>query len=176
LPELTRDLGLLGRRSKAHEPLLEPLRVERPRERLLDDEDDVMPTPAEDVADADAVVRRSERPFGEEDDCCHAALARTLHREEPPLPGDSFELRDAAVLDLDPRSGDEILDRARYEHLARLRARRDARARVHRDSRHLAVDDLALAGVKSRTHVGAGAVHRLCDRAGASDRARRPVE
>ena len=31
---------LLGRRREPHQPLLEPLRLERARERLLDDEDD----------------------------------------------------------------------------------------------------------------------------------------
>ena len=32
--------SLLGRRAEAHQPLLEALRLERPGERLLDDEDD----------------------------------------------------------------------------------------------------------------------------------------
>ena len=45
-----------------------PLRLERPRERLLDDEDDPVPAPAQHVADADAVVRRAECALGEEDD------------------------------------------------------------------------------------------------------------
>src|SRR5262249_26868670 len=142
----------------------------------LDDEDDAMPAPAEDVADADAVVRRPERPLGEEDDRRHAALAGTLHREEPPLAGDSLELRDAAVLELDPRPGDEDLDRARHEHLARLRARGDARARVHRDSGNLAVDDLALACVEAGAHVDAELANGFGNRTGTADRARRPVE
>jgi hypothetical protein len=42
LPELPRLLLRLGRRLKAHEPLLEALRLERARERLFDHEDDPM--------------------------------------------------------------------------------------------------------------------------------------
>ena len=68
LPELAGDLGLVGRGRQAHRGLLEPLRLERSRERLLDDEDDPMSALAEHVADPDAVVRGPERPFGEEHD------------------------------------------------------------------------------------------------------------
>ena len=68
LPELARDLGDLGRRTQAHEPLLEALRFQGPGEGLLDDEDHPVATLAEDGADPDAVVGRAERPFGEEDD------------------------------------------------------------------------------------------------------------
>src|SRR5205085_1223173 len=39
-PELAGRLLALGRRRQAHDALLEALRLERPRERLLDHEDD----------------------------------------------------------------------------------------------------------------------------------------
>ena len=61
-------LGDLGRRPETHEALLEALRLERAGERLLHDEDDPMAARAEDVPDADAVVRRSEGALGEEHD------------------------------------------------------------------------------------------------------------
>ena len=56
-----------------HEPLFESLGLERAGERLLDDEDNTVPAPSQNVADADAVVRRPERAFGEEDDRRHSA-------------------------------------------------------------------------------------------------------
>ena len=68
LPELARLLGLRGRGREPHRPLLEPFRLERAGERLLDDEDDPVAAPAQHVADAHAVVRGTERALGEEDD------------------------------------------------------------------------------------------------------------
>ena len=68
LPELARDLGLFRRRRQSHRRLLEPLGLQRARERFLHDEHDPVPAFLQDVADADAVVRRPERPFGEEHD------------------------------------------------------------------------------------------------------------
>src|ERR671918_208718 len=71
LPELARLLLLLGRRSEAHQALLEPLLLERAGEQLLDDEDHAVAGPSQHVADPDAVVRRPERTLGEEDDRAH---------------------------------------------------------------------------------------------------------
>src|SRR6187431_3228869 len=67
-PELAGDLVDLGLRPKAHQALLETLRLERPGERLLHDEDDAVASRAKHVADTDAVVRRAERTLREEDD------------------------------------------------------------------------------------------------------------
>jgi hypothetical protein len=55
----------------------------------------------------------------------------------------------AAVLEVDPGAGDEILDRSRDEHLSGRRRSGDARADVHGDPGDLAVGDLALAGVQT---------------------------
>ncbi len=66
LPELPRNLGLLGRRGQAHRGFLEAFGLERPGERLLHDEHDPVPALLQHGADADAVVRGAERPFREE--------------------------------------------------------------------------------------------------------------
>src|SRR4029077_1069756 len=68
LPELPRDLGLQRRRAEPHEALLETLGLQGPLERFLDDEDHAMAAPAQHIPDTDAVVGRSERSLGEEDD------------------------------------------------------------------------------------------------------------
>jgi hypothetical protein len=73
LPELARLLGFGRRRRESHRPLLEALSLERPRERLLHDEDDPVPAPAQHIADADAVVRRPEGALREEDHHSHCA-------------------------------------------------------------------------------------------------------
>src|SRR5207302_926921 len=72
--------------------------------------------------------------------------------------------------------GDEVLDRARNEHLARRRQRRDARAGVYRDSCHLPVDEFALPGVQPRPHLESELVHPLDDGTRTPDRARRTIE
>jgi len=60
--------GASGRRLELHQRLLEALRLERAGERLLDHEDDARATLEQHLADADAVVRRPEGAFREEDD------------------------------------------------------------------------------------------------------------
>ena len=83
---------------------------------------------------------------------------------------------DAAVLEGEAGAGDEILDRARDEHLAGLGVGGDARAGVHRDPRHLAVQQLALAGMEARAHLEAERVTPSTIALRAADRPRRPVE
>src|SRR5207253_1506637 len=58
LPELAGLLLDLGLRLEAHARLLEPLRLERAGERLLDDEDDARAALPQAAADPGAVVRR----------------------------------------------------------------------------------------------------------------------
>src|SRR4029077_1865656 len=76
LPELAGLLWLLWPRCEPHEPLLEPLGLERARARILHDEDAAMTAAAQHVTDANAVVRRPERPFGEEDDRSGSGVQR----------------------------------------------------------------------------------------------------
>src|SRR5205807_410397 len=95
---------------------------------------------------------------------------------EVPLAGDPVERVHAAIAELEPGAGDEILDGAGDEHLARARLRRDAGARVHGDAGHLAVDDLALAGMQPESQLEVAPLDRLANRAGTADRARRSVE
>ena len=76
LPELARVLlGVLGGRRQAHQPLLEALCLERSGERLLGDEDNPVAAGAQDVGNADAVVRRPVGALGEEDEGRHAQTA-----------------------------------------------------------------------------------------------------
>src|SRR5207253_5388055 len=88
-PELARHLLGFGRRSEPHPPLLEALRLEAPRERLLDDEQDPVPALPEDLADPNAVVRRPVSTLGEEDDgrhqCRRLSAAATIARCPSPL-------------------------------------------------------------------------------------------
>ena len=87
LPELARDLGDFGRRAESHQPLFEALRLERPGERLLDDEYDPVAAFAQDAADPDAVVGRPEGSLGEEHDraaCGHGG--KDAIRRDPLAP------------------------------------------------------------------------------------------
>ena len=67
-PELPGVLVALGRRSQIHEVLLEAEGLETASPGGLRGEDHAMPTPFEDLADPDAVVRGPVRALGHEDD------------------------------------------------------------------------------------------------------------
>ena len=100
-PELAGDLGLGRRRAEAHQALLEALGLERPGERLLDDEHDPVATLAQHVADPDAVVGRAVGALGEEDDGArvrHVALriAGTPWRSADDAAGEGRPLSRAA--------------------------------------------------------------------------------
>jgi hypothetical protein len=82
----------------------------------------------------------------------------------------------AAVLELDPRAGDEILDGSRDEHLARPRSARHSRSDVDGQPGDLLPDALALAGVDPRPHLETELGNPLHDLAGTGDRPRGPVE
>ena len=75
-----------------------------------------------------------------------------------------------------PGADDEILDGARDEHLARLGERRDARAEVDGEALGAGVGELDLARVEAGADLEAEPAHRVADRAGTADRARRAVE
>ena len=114
-----------------------------------------------------AVVRVVELP---------PAACAAVDRIEPPFAGDALQLGRPALTKLKAGAGDQILHRARDEHLAGLRGLRDSRADVDGDSAHLAFDHLALTGVQAGTDLQTQLLHRLGDRAGAADRSSRPVE
>ena len=95
--------------------------------------------------------------------CRTGAGARPPRRpgEQLPVAREPLELAVAAILECDPRAGDEILHRARNEHLAGLRLRCDARSGVHRDPGDLSVDELTLARVQAGPDLEAELAHGL---------------
>src|SRR5215475_6239581 len=64
------------------------------------------------------------------------------HSEQLPLAGDTFQLAEAAVLELDARSSDKVLHRAGYQHFSWLGAGGNPCACMNRDSSDLAVYQL----------------------------------
>jgi hypothetical protein len=76
----------------------------------------------------------------------------------------------------DSRSGNEILDRARYQDLARVRPPGDAGADMDRDAAALGAHRFALAGVHAGTDLEAEGATAAADRLGTADGAGRPVE
>jgi hypothetical protein len=66
--------------------------------------------------------------------------------------GDALELVLAAVFELDSRAGDEVLYRARDEHLPGLGEGGDPGADVNGDAAGLVVDQFALACMQSCTN------------------------
>ena len=75
--------------------------------------------------------------------------------EQAPAPGTSCQLVLAALLEDDARAGDDVLDRARDEHLAGKGGRSDSRADVDRDSADAVVGLLDLAGVDAGSQLEA---------------------
>src|SRR6187431_2943747 len=82
----------------------------------------------------------------------------------------------AAVDERDAGPGDQVLDRARHEHLAGAGLRRDPRADVDGDAADLRAHHLALAGVHAGTQLEPQRPGAFADRLGATDGARRAVE
>src|SRR5207244_646096 len=93
-----------------------------------------------------------------------------------PLARYPLERVETAVGELDPRAGDQILDRSGDEDLARTGECRNAGARVHRDPAHRVARELDLAGVNARAHLQPELRYPLDDTPGAADRARGAVE
>ncbi len=73
----------------------------------------------------------------------------------------AFEGAEAAILELDSRPRDEILDGAGDEYLVRLGLGRNPCVDVDHDSAYLAVDELALAGVQPGSDLDAELGHRV---------------
>src|SRR5439155_14615863 len=82
----------------------------------------------------------------------------------------------AAILELDTRAGNQVLDGARNEHLARLGEGGDARPDVNGDAARFAVNELALAAVQPSAYVQVEGADGLLDREGAVDSPCRAVE
>src|SRR4051794_20821768 len=96
--------------------------------------------------------------------------------EQSPLVRDPLEAVRAALLEADPGAGDEVLHRARHEHLPRLRKRADSCGDVDRDAADVLADHLHLAGVQPDPHRDARPARGGQDRLAAPDRPRRAVE
>jgi len=105
-------------------------------------------------------------------------LTETSRNDREQVPGlrNPLELVLAAILELNSRTGDKVLDRGRHEHLSGLGEGRDARAYVDSDAPRLAVDQLALAAVQPRADLQVEVADGLSDREGTADRPCRAVE
>src|SRR5262245_9269923 len=95
---------------------------------------------------------------------------------QPPLSRNALQLVGAALVELDSRTGHEVLDRGGDEHFTRLGERGDPRSRRDRDPAELAVDALELAGVEAGPHLEPERADRVANRGRALDRAPGPVE
>src|SRR5207247_5170525 len=95
---------------------------------------------------------------------------------EPPLAGNALELAGAAVLELDPGPGNQVLDRLRHEHLSRSGLRGNPCTCVHGDPADSFTGELDLARVEAGADLEAEPTHGLRDRLRRADRARRTVE
>src|SRR5262245_42486742 len=105
-----------------------------------------------------------------------AGLGKRANGEETPVARNALEGGGAAVVELQPRAGHQVLDGLRDEHLPGGRLGRHPRPDRDRDAGDLLVDDLALAGVEPGAELEPQLGHRVPDRARAADRTRRPVE
>src|SRR4051812_29625895 len=92
------------------------------------------------------------------------------------LAGKPLQLVHSTVFELDARAGDEILDGAGDEHLARPGERGHACTRVDGNAGDVAVVELALAGVEPGTNREPERHHAVADGGRAPDRASRAVE
>ena len=101
---------------------------------------------------------------------------RLPNGKKPPLVRHALEGMLAAVLELEPRAGGEVLDGARDEHLSGRRFCQHALAEVHGDPCDPLVKDLDLAGVQSGTDLDPKLANRVAQNAGAPDGARGAVE
>src|SRR6476619_4821739 len=97
-------------------------------------------------------------------------------REQPPFVRDPFELLRAAVNERNPRSGDEILDRAGDQHLPWAGQGSDPSSDVDRDPPDVLVHDLDLPAVEPDANLQADGAGTLRDCAAALNCPRGAVE
>src|SRR5262245_13774570 len=107
---------------------------------------------------------------------CSWRSPRLLDREELPVAGDALQMVGAAIFEGEAGACDQILYRARDQHLAGSGFGGDPSACVHRDARHLAVHELALARVQAKTHSQAKLGHGPGEGARTADRSCGAVE
>src|SRR5437870_11206293 len=86
-----------------------------------------------------------------------------LRGVQRPLSLHALEAMDAPLHEAQARSRDQILQRARDQHLARVRRGGHAGADVHGDAAHAVAPQLALAGVQAGADLEAERAHRLAD-------------
>jgi hypothetical protein len=82
----------------------------------------------------------------------------------------------ASLVKAQTRSGDQIPDGSRDQHLSGLGERRDARGDMDRDALHFVFADFDLACVEAGSDLNAERANRLGDPLSATNRARRAVE
>jgi hypothetical protein len=95
---------------------------------------------------------------------------------EAPAAGDSFQLGQAALVELKLGAGHEVLHGRGDEDLAGPRFCRNPSADVDGNPRDLVSDDLALSRVQSGAHLDPELAHRFDDRVRAANGADRAVE
>src|SRR6266545_5142480 len=95
---------------------------------------------------------------------------------KPPSAGDTLELVLAAIVEGEAGARHEILDGLRYEYLGGPGVSCHARPDCHAEAADLAVDQLALAGVRSRSYLDTQIAYLRGDLKGAAYCACRPVE
>src|SRR5205823_7140273 len=120
-----------------------------------------------------AIAARSARDFGVGRHTtlgeARSARCRPLDdSKEMPLALDAFQAVDAALFKLDTRTGHDILDRARYQDLARAGQRRDAGSGMHGDALDTLADQLTLAHVNARSYLDTQSPDGARDGAGAA--------
>src|SRR5205807_549682 len=93
-----------------------------------------------------------------------------------PLAGDALERVRSAIVELDPRAGDQVRDRPGHEDLAGLRERAHASPDVHGDSADVAVHHLQLTSVESGADLYRQRPYGVACGGGGADRPRRAVE
>jgi hypothetical protein len=82
----------------------------------------------------------------------------------------------ASLVEALTRSGDQILDGSRYQHLARPGERRDARGDVDGNAPHVVAGNFNLAGMKATADLNVESTDRLGNGAGTTYGTRRAVE
>lgn len=94
---------------------------------------------------------------------------QSLDREEPPLTGHPAETVNAAILKAESRSRNEILHRARDQHLVGCRHRGHARPDMNGDATKFLSDHLALAGMQPGTDLNSERANSLANGGRAAD-------